>query len=52
MMGHKSDYTSSKEPIDDATTDAIGKKLNLGRWNFYGALYVSSHPALRSIPRH
>ncbi|KAB2578599.1 FAD-linked oxidase [Lasiodiplodia theobromae] len=39
MMGHKSDYTSSKEPIDDATTDAIGKKLNLGRWNFYGALY-------------
>ncbi|KAL1627794.1 hypothetical protein SLS54_002060 [Diplodia seriata] len=39
MMGHKSDYTSSTDPIDDATADAIGKKLNLGRWNFYGALY-------------
>lgn len=39
--GHKSDYTSSKDPIDDAGVDAIAKKLNLGHWNFYGALYVS-----------
>lgn len=40
--GHKSDYTSSKDPIDEAGIDVIGKKLNLGRWNFYGALYVGS----------
>ncbi|GME35197.1 FAD-linked oxidase [Neofusicoccum parvum] len=39
FSGHKSDYTSSKEPIDDAGVDAIAKKLNLGHWNFYGALY-------------
>ncbi|EKG15142.1 FAD-linked oxidase [Macrophomina phaseolina MS6] len=37
--GHKSDYTSSEEPIDEAGIDAISKKLSLGRWNFYGALY-------------
>ncbi|KAF4311966.1 FAD-linked oxidase [Botryosphaeria dothidea] len=37
--GHRSDYTSSKDPIDEVGVDAIGKKLNLGRWNFYGALY-------------
>ncbi|KAL1616436.1 hypothetical protein SLS56_011410 [Neofusicoccum ribis] len=39
FSGQKSDYTSSKEPIDDAGVDAIAKKLNLGHWNFYGALY-------------
>lgn len=42
VMGHKSDYTSSTDPIDDEGLDAIAKKLNLGRWNFYGALYVSA----------
>lgn len=40
VMGHKSDYTSDiSKPLDDAELDAIAKKLNLGRWNFYGALY-------------
>ena len=42
VMGKKADYTSSNEPIDDAELDAIAEKLNLGRWNFYGALYASS----------
>lgn len=40
VMGHKSDYTSDiSKPLDDAELDAIAEKLNLGRWNFYGALY-------------
>lgn len=40
VMGHKSDYTSNiDKPLDDAELDAIAEKLNLGRWNFYGALY-------------
>ena len=41
-MGPKTQYTSSTDPIDDEGLDAIAKKLNLGRWNFYGALYVSA----------
>jgi hypothetical protein len=41
VLGTKTDYTSAEGPIDDAGLDAIAKKLNLGRWNFYGALYVS-----------
>ena len=46
VMGPKTHYTSSTAPIDDVGLDAIAKKLNLGRWNFYGALYVStSHPS-------
>ncbi|KAL6705435.1 hypothetical protein ACN47E_006700 [Coniothyrium glycines] len=40
VIGHKSDYTSDiHKPLDDAELDAIAEKLNLGRWNFYGALY-------------
>ena len=41
VMGPKTHYTSSANPIDDEGLDVIAKKLNLGRWNFYGALYVS-----------
>ena len=41
VMGSKADYTSTKGPLDDKELDQIAKKLNLGRWNFYGALYVS-----------
>lgn len=41
-MGPKTDYTSKTGPLTDAELDEIAKKLNLGRWNFYGALYVSS----------
>jgi hypothetical protein len=51
VLGSKSSYTSNiNKPLDDAELDAIAKKLNLGRWNFYGALYVrrsllhSEHP--------
>ncbi|KAJ9257256.1 CAZyme family AA4 [Paecilomyces variotii] len=39
VVGRKRDYTSSNGPVDEAGLDAICKKLNLGRWNFYGALY-------------
>ena len=51
VMGSKTQYTSSTDPIDDEGLDAIAKKLNLGRWNFYGALYVSaSHPPTTNQP--
>ena len=40
VMGKKSDYTTKTGPLDDAELDALAKRLNLGRWNFYGALYV------------
>ncbi|OJJ34401.1 hypothetical protein ASPWEDRAFT_42410 [Aspergillus wentii DTO 134E9] len=39
MMRNKSEWTSSTNPIDDEGLDEISKSLNLGRWNFYGALY-------------
>lgn len=43
MLGSKTDYTPDTEkPLNEGELDAIAKKLNLGRWNFYGALYVSS----------
>jgi hypothetical protein len=38
-MGDKSTYSASTKPLTDAEIDAIAGKLNLGRWNFYGALY-------------
>lgn len=44
VMGSKADYTTTKSPLDDEELDQIAKKLNLGRWNFYGALYVSTLP--------
>lgn len=42
-LGTKTEYTSLTEPIDEAGLDAIAQKLNLGRWSFYGALYVCIH---------
>ncbi|KAK8223949.1 aryl-alcohol oxidase [Phyllosticta capitalensis] len=39
ILGKRSDYTLDDGPIDDAGLEAIAKKLNLGIWNFYGALY-------------
>lgn len=39
VLGTKADYTSTKGPLNDTEIDAIAKRLNLGRWNFYGALY-------------
>jgi hypothetical protein len=41
VMGPKTDYTSKSEPLTDSELDQIAEQLNLGRWNFYGALYVS-----------
>ena len=37
--GNREKYTDSKYPLTDKELDDIAKKLNLGRWNFYGALY-------------
>lgn len=39
FQGDRSTYTSSKEVLTDEEMDNIAAKLNLGRWNFYGALY-------------
>jgi len=39
VMGDRTKYTTSKNPLNDTELDEIAKKLNLGRWNFYGALY-------------
>ncbi|KAF2111888.1 putative D-lactate dehydrogenase [Lophiotrema nucula] len=39
VAGPKSSYTDSDEPLTDEQLDEIAKRLDLGRWNFYGALY-------------
>lgn len=39
VSGPKKSYTDSDVPISDTELDFIAKKLKLGRWNFYGALY-------------
>ncbi|KAI5268136.1 FAD-linked oxidase-like protein [Aureobasidium subglaciale] len=39
VHGNKKSYTDSSKLLTDDGIDAIAKKLNLGRWNFYGALY-------------
>lgn len=41
VMAPKTAYSSKTEPLSGEELDEIAKKLNLGRWNFYGALYVS-----------
>jgi hypothetical protein len=41
VAGPKASYTNKQGPLSDEDMDAIAKKLNLGRWNFYGAVYVS-----------
>lgn len=35
----KSHYTDKNTPLTEAEMDEIATKLNLGRWNFYGAVY-------------
>lgn len=40
VAGNKASYTSKNTPLSDGELDAIAAKLNLGRWNFYGAVYV------------
>lgn len=42
IHGDKKSYTSSGKPLNDQELDAIAKKLDLGRWNFYGAVYGPS----------
>ncbi|OAG02247.1 vanillyl alcohol oxidase [Paraphaeosphaeria sporulosa] len=39
VMGHRTDYSKSDKPLTDDELNAIASKLDLGRWNFYGALY-------------
>lgn len=39
VNGNKKSYTLKDEPLNDEDLDAIAKKLKLGRWNFYGAVY-------------
>ena len=39
----KKHYTDSNEPLSDTELDDIAQKLNIGRWNFYGAVYVCAH---------
>ncbi|KIY01585.1 uncharacterized protein Z520_03137 [Fonsecaea multimorphosa CBS 102226] len=39
VMGDRKTYSNSTKPLTDAEIDGIARKLNLGRWNFYGALY-------------
>ncbi|KIV84505.1 hypothetical protein PV11_00280 [Exophiala sideris] len=39
VMGDRKKYSSSDKPLTDAEIDKIAAELNLGRWNFYGALY-------------
>ncbi len=47
VMGDRSKYTSSMDPLNNEELDAIAAKLNLGRWNFYGALY--GPPPVRDV---
>ncbi|KAK3328211.1 putative D-lactate dehydrogenase [Cercophora scortea] len=35
----KSSYTSEAGPLSEAKMDEIAAQLDLGRWNFYGAVY-------------
>ncbi|PSK60794.1 Protein bfr2 [Elsinoe australis] len=39
IMGTKASYTSKTTPLTDADLDAIAAQHNLGRWNFYGAVF-------------
>jgi hypothetical protein len=39
VSGNKKSYTDKDDPLNDEELDIIAKKLKLGRWNFYGAVY-------------
>jgi hypothetical protein len=39
VSGNKKSYSDKDDPLNDEELDAIAKKMKLGRWNFYGALY-------------
>jgi len=40
VHGSKTSYSSSNKPLTEEELDTIARKLDLGRWNFYGAVYV------------
>lgn len=40
VYDNKKAYSNSDKCLTEAELDAAAKKLDLGRWNFYGALYV------------
>lgn len=53
VLAPKEKYTSDPtKPLGEAELDAIARKLNLGRWNFYGALYVCSTCAIQILRKH
>ena len=39
VHGDRLTFSDSDKPLNDEELNAIAKKLNLGRWNFYGAVY-------------
>jgi hypothetical protein len=39
VAGTRTEYLKEDRPFTEDELDAIAKKLDLGRWNFYGALY-------------
>ena len=39
VAGPKKDYYAGDEPIPDSELDEIARKVGVGRWTFYGALY-------------
>ncbi|KAK9448373.1 FAD-linked oxidase [Limtongia smithiae] len=39
VLGSKADYVSHTGPLTEDDKNALQEKLNLGRWNFYGAVY-------------
>lgn len=47
VHGERTKYSNSDKPLNDKELDAIATKLNLGRWNFYGAVY--GPPPIREV---
>ncbi|KAK6068101.1 vanillyl-alcohol oxidase [Seiridium cupressi] len=39
LAGPRTAYTKSDKPLNEMELDEIARKLKLGRWNLYGALY-------------
>ncbi|KXH69065.1 vanillyl-alcohol oxidase [Colletotrichum salicis] len=40
VAGSKASYTNKTDSLSDEDLDALASRLDLGRWNFYGAVYV------------
>ncbi|KAM5369630.1 hypothetical protein ACJZ2D_008889 [Fusarium nematophilum] len=39
VYGAKKTYTDKEGPLDNSEINAIAEKINVGRWNIYGAMY-------------